>query len=125
MSQRARKALAALCASLALALCAALAGTYRMAAPFATQMAIRQQPVRRAARVPSPWPSGTVDVNTAEEAALMALPGVGVKLAQAIIAERTANGAYRYPEDLLAVKGIGAKKLAALQSLLAFETHPE
>mgnify|MGYP002662673246 CR=1 FL=1 len=38
MSQRARKALAALCASLALALCAALAGTYRMAAPFATPL---------------------------------------------------------------------------------------
>lgn len=124
MKPRARKALAALCAALALAICAALAGAYRLGAPFTTQLPIRQQPLHRAAHIPSPWPTGTVDVNTADEAALMGLPGVGVRLAEAIIAEREANGAYRYPEDLLAVKGIGAKKLAAFQSLLIFESHP-
>lgn len=61
---------------------------------------------------------GEVNVNRADEAALTALPGIGPVLAEAIVAEREAHGTFFYPEDLLAVKGIGQSKLAAMRELL-------
>ena len=63
-------------------------------------------------------PGGTVNVNEAGVDELMMLPGVGETLAQAIIDEREANGPFRYPEDLMAVRGIGASKLEKMRSLL-------
>ena len=56
-------------------------------------------------------PQGTVDVNTAPADVLDELKGVGPVLAQAIIDEREQNGPFYYPEDLIAVKGIGEKTL--------------
>lgn len=50
---------------------------------------------------------GLVDINTAGKDELMSLPGIGQVRAQAILDDRAANGPYRYPEDLLRVKGIG------------------
>ena len=49
---------------------------------------------------------GKVNVNTATAAQLMALPGVGESIAQAIADYRDNNGAFRSVEDLLQVKGI-------------------
>ena len=50
---------------------------------------------------------GRVDVNTAGLEELMTLPGIGKVRAQAILDDREANGPFRYPEDLIRVKGIG------------------
>ena len=50
---------------------------------------------------------GLVDVNTAGLDELMTLPGIGEVRAQAIPDDREANGPYRYPENLIRVKGIG------------------
>ena len=50
---------------------------------------------------------GLVDINAAGKDELMSLPGIGQARAQAILDDRAANGPYRYPEDLLRVKGIG------------------
>lgn len=50
---------------------------------------------------------GLVDVNAAGVEELMALPGIGKVRAQAIVDHREINGPYRYPEDLIRVKGIG------------------
>jgi competence protein ComEA len=61
-----------------------------------------------------PVPSGEVNVNTADIDTLMLLPGVGEKTAAEIIKEREANGPFHFPADLLAVKGIGAKKLEGM-----------
>lgn len=63
-------------------------------------------------------PKGTVAVNSADLYELTELPGVGETIAQAIIDEREANGWFRVPEDLLSVRGIGPKKLAAFRDLL-------
>lgn len=60
------------------------------------------------------WRAGNVRVNSATVEELQALYGVGPVYAQAIADEREANGLFFYPQDLLAVKGIGEKRLAAM-----------
>ncbi len=65
--------------------------------------------------------SGEVNVNRADEAALMELPGIGPVLAEAIVKEREAHGTFFYPEDLMAVKGIGQSRLDAIRELLDLE----
>lgn len=58
---------------------------------------------------------GTVNINTASEAELQLLPGIGPALAQRIIADRQKNGAYTSVEQLDRVAGIGGKKLEQLR----------
>ncbi len=50
---------------------------------------------------------GQVNVNTAGLEELTALPGIGQVRAQAILDDRAQRGPFRYPEDLIRVKGIG------------------
>ena len=61
---------------------------------------------------------GTVRINEADTAEMMALPGVGETIAQAILAEREAHGIFHYPEDLCAVRGIGMATLARFRAML-------
>ena len=61
---------------------------------------------------------GVVDLNTADEAALDTLPGVGPAIAGRIIAWREENGRFTTVEDLLAVSGIGEKLLADVRDLV-------
>jgi len=59
----------------------------------------------------SAW-SAPVNVNTADAATLAAsLKGVGPAKAQAIVAYREANGLFVSADDLVSVRGIGAKTL--------------
>jgi len=55
-----------------------------------------------------------VDVNSATEAELEALPGIGPALASAIVEWRARNGPFSTPDDLLDVPGIGPAKLDGL-----------
>jgi len=63
-----------------------------------------QNPVRSPSVEP---PSPKVNVNTADLAALEALPGIGPELAQRIIDYREAHGPFSQVDDLLDVPGIG------------------
>lgn len=62
-----------------------------------------------------PGEAGTVNINTADAAALETLPRVGPALAERIIAWRDENGPFASVDDLLAVEGIGPKVLEALR----------
>ncbi|MGK8525285.1 helix-hairpin-helix domain-containing protein [Nocardia asteroides] len=63
-------------------------------------------------------PSGRVDLNTASEAELDALPGVGPVTARAIVSWRAANGRFTSVEQLGEVDGIGPARLARLRDLV-------
>jgi competence ComEA-like helix-hairpin-helix protein len=56
----------------------------------------------------------SLDLNRAALGDLLLLPGVGPKLAQRIIDERTRRGHYGRVEELLEVKGIGPATLVRL-----------
>ena len=62
-------------------------------------------------------PSGQllVPVNTAPASELRKLPGIGPKLAEAIIAYRKQSGPFASVEQLLEVKGIGPAKLRRMR----------
>jgi competence protein ComEA len=56
-----------------------------------------------------------ISINSATVEELDSLPGIGPKMALAIVEFREKYGKFSSPEDLLQVPGIGAKKLAALK----------
>ncbi|WP_068159647.1 ComEA family DNA-binding protein [Rhodococcus phenolicus] len=62
--------------------------------------------------------AGPVNLNTADEAALDALPGVGPVTAAAIIAWRDENGPFTDVEQLGEVDGIGPARLARLRTVV-------
>jgi competence protein ComEA len=61
---------------------------------------------------------GLVNLNTATEAELDTLPGVGPVTAQAILAWRTEHGSFSSVEELLEVSGIGEVTLEELRPLV-------
>ncbi|MBN2145499.1 MAG: helix-hairpin-helix domain-containing protein [Candidatus Aureabacteria bacterium] len=66
-----------------------------------------------------------IDVNTADEEALMKLPGIGPVLAKEIIKDRENLGPFIHEKDLLRVPGIGEKKFQKiLPGLKPFSTSP-
>jgi competence protein ComEA len=62
--------------------------------------------------------AGPVDLNTADEAALDALPGIGPATAKAIVAHRAEIGRFTSVDQLLDVRGIGPAKLEELRPLV-------
>jgi len=62
-----------------------------------------------------------VNINTADVETLMTLPGVGETKANAIVAERAANGSFRHVEDITRVSGIGEGLLAQIIDYITVE----
>lgn len=60
-------------------------------------------------------PSGLIDLNRADEAALEELPGVGPATAAAIVTFREENGPFASIDELLDVPGIGEAKLEQIR----------
>jgi competence protein ComEA len=54
-------------------------------------------------------PPAPTNINTATEAELQRLPGIGPALAARVVAHREANGPFQRPEQITDVKGIGEK----------------
>lgn len=86
-------------------------------AVFAAAPAVAQQKAtaRPAAAKSAAIPAAPVNLNTANQAQLEALPGIGPKVAQRILEYRQKNGAFKKLEDLMNVKGIGEKSFLKLK----------
>lgn len=63
----------------------------------------------------APAVSPTIDLNTATPAQLEALPMIGPKRAEAIVADRARRGPFRSVEDLDRVHGIGPRTVERLR----------
>ncbi|XWN36551.1 MAG: phospholipase D-like domain-containing protein [Balneola sp.] len=59
-----------------------------------------------------------ININTADQATLQLLPGIGKTYASRIIEYRTNYNGFSSIEDLLKIKGIGAKRLARIRPLI-------
>jgi len=59
-----------------------------------------------------------IDINSASWVEWAQFDGVGETLARRIVADREAQGAFETVDDLLRVKGLGKKKLAAMRDHL-------
>jgi competence protein ComEA len=91
-----------------------------LAAPLAdgTQVLVpRRGESIAAAPVATPGaPGALVNVNSADEAELELIPGIGPVKAAAIVEYRTQSGAFTALEELLDVTGIGPATLEAMRS---------
>ncbi|MEC9483980.1 MAG: ComEA family DNA-binding protein [Halomonas sp.] len=67
-----------------------------------TTLAIAQESVR-------------ININTADAETLAQLPGIGATKAQAIVADREANGPFASADDLDRVSGIGEATVESLR----------
>ena len=63
-----------------------------------------------------------LDLNTASQADLTRLPGIGEKKAAAILAWREEHGPFRVVEDVMSVDGIGEKILADIRPYVTVVT---
>ena len=86
----------------------------------AAQQAKAPAPEAKAARASkaAPAPTAPVNLNTATQAQLESLPGVGAKAAQRILDYRKQNGSFKKIEDLMNVKGFGEKTFLKLKPML-------
>ena len=62
-----------------------------------------------------------VNINTADEATLMSIKGIGKTKAKAIIDYRQKNGNFKTVDDLTKVKGIGEKSLSTFKDQVTVE----
>ncbi|MGO9641055.1 MAG: ComEA family DNA-binding protein [Candidatus Acidiferrales bacterium] len=69
-------------------------------------------------------PEKPIDLNTATAEQLEQLPGIGPKIAEAIVAFREKSGPFRRVEDLLAIRGISKRKLNAIRPYVKVAPPP-
>jgi competence protein ComEA len=67
---------------------------------------------------PTPPAGQLVNINTADDALLEQLPGIGPTTAQKIVEYRKDNGSFTRVEDLLKVPGIGPSTLEEIRGLI-------
>jgi competence protein ComEA len=63
-------------------------------------------------------PGGLININTADKAELMGLPGIGEELAGRIMRYRTANGPFQGIDEIMNVDGIGEGKFQDIRRLI-------
>ena len=73
----------------------------------------------------APTEEAPLNLNTATQAELELLPGIGPVLAQAILDYRDSFGGFSTKEQLKEVSGIGEKRYAAVEALITVEVEDE
>ena len=69
-------------------------------------------------------PAHPININTAGATELQQVPGIGPSTAQKILDTRKSYGAFKSVDDLLAIKGIGPKKLEKMRKYLTVGRAP-
>lgn len=69
-------------------------------------------------------PAAPVNLNTATSEELQTVPGIGPATAEKILQMRKNYGAFKSVDDLLAIKGIGAKRLEKMRKYLTIGKSP-
>ena len=88
------------------------------AIPAAAQQAAPAKAAAAKSVKPAAAATAPVNLNTATQAQLESLPGVGAKAAERILEYRQKNGRFKKVEDLMNVKGFGEKTFLKLKPLL-------
>ena len=83
------------------------------------RMAQSPAALRKGERMAAALSAGPIEVNDASVEELEKLPGIGPAIARRIVEERELHGPFCYPEDLLAVNGIGTKTLEKIGSQIS------
>lgn len=89
-------------------------------APLELEEAEQQTP-----QLSAPTEEEPLNLNTATQAELELLPGIGPVLAQAILDYRDSFGGFSTKEQLMEVSGIGEKRYAAVEALITVEVEDE
>jgi competence ComEA-like helix-hairpin-helix protein len=69
-------------------------------------------------------PARPININTAGANELQQVPGIGPSTAQKILDTRKSYGIFKSVDDLLAIKGIGPKKLENMRKYLTIGKPP-
>ena len=65
--------------------------------------------------------SRRISINTATQAELTLIPGIGNKFAARIIEYRSAYGPFRQSQDIIAVKGIGPVRFTEMREFIKID----
>src|SRR4051812_48937588 len=85
-------------------------------------VAQKPSPSRSAKSAATATTAAPVNLNTATQAQLESLPGIGPSAAQRILEYRQKSGSFKKIEDLMNVKGIGEKSFLKLKPLITVGT---
>ena len=109
-------------------------GAFSDAVPVADASTVQAYDTDKVIPIADPGPKSTehhrkakkkvtlpLHINTASADDLCSLKGVGPKLAEKIIEQRTASGPFKGPADLKKVHGIGKKKLENMLQSIIFD----
>ena len=95
----------------------ALGALVVVGAVASTPMLAQDKPAAKPAKTAAA-PAGPVNLNTATQAQLETLPGIGAAAAKRIIEYREKNGKFTKIEQLMNVKGIGEKSFLKLKPMI-------